>query len=152
MTSCRRNEHCQRPKTSWFDFVFPFAFKNKFGLKTFSFIMEGKLYSVTFWIWVFSELTRRQGNHKPQPFDFLIECKLNVGTCQLYFSLNENYNLRHKLKKNPPTVKFLDLIFRNNFFVFNFSKMCSRWKLKRRNSANFSNRSCACGAYRFLCI
>ena len=32
-------------------------------------------------------------------------------------------------KKKTPAVKFLDLIFRNNFFVFNFSKMCSRWKL-----------------------
>ena len=29
MTSCRRKERCQRPKISWFDFVFPFAFKNK---------------------------------------------------------------------------------------------------------------------------
>ena len=29
-------------------------------------------------------------------------------------------------KKKTPAVKFLDLIFRNNFFVFNFSKMCSR--------------------------
>ena len=28
-----------------------------------------------------------------------------------------------------PAVKFLDLIFRNNFFVFNFCKMCLRWKL-----------------------
>ena len=28
-----------------------------------------------------------------------------------------------------PADKFLDLIFRNNFFIFNFSKMCSRWKL-----------------------
>ena len=25
-----------------------------------------------------------------------------------------------------PAVKFLDLIFRNNFFIFNFSKMCSQ--------------------------
>ena len=30
------------------------------------------------------------------------------------------------LKKKTPAVRFLDLIFRNNFFVFNFSKMCSR--------------------------
>ena len=42
MTSCRRNERCQRPKTSCFDFVFPFAFKNKHPLENFfSFIMEG---------------------------------------------------------------------------------------------------------------
>ena len=33
MTSCRRNERCQRPKTSCFDFVFPFAFKNKHRLE-----------------------------------------------------------------------------------------------------------------------
>ena len=36
---------------------------------------------------------------------------------------------KKKKKKKTPAVKFLDLIFRNNFFVFNFSKMCSRWKL-----------------------
>ena len=27
---------------------------------------------------------------KPQRFDFLIECKLNEGTCQFHFSHNEN--------------------------------------------------------------
>ena len=37
-----------------------------------------------------SELSRRHGNHKPQCFDFLIECKLNDGACQFYFSHNEN--------------------------------------------------------------
>ena len=36
---------------------------------------------------------------------------------------------KKKKKKKTPAVKFLDLIFRNNFFIFNFSKMCSRWKL-----------------------
>ena len=42
MISYRRNERCQRPKTSWFDFVFPFAFKNKHQFENFfSFIMEG---------------------------------------------------------------------------------------------------------------
>ena len=42
MTSYRRNERCQRPKTSLFDFVFPFAFKNKHQFENFfSFIMEG---------------------------------------------------------------------------------------------------------------
>ena len=35
------------------------------------------------------------------------------------------YNAKKDFKKNP-AVKFLDLIFRNNFFIFNFSKMCSR--------------------------
>ena len=29
-------------------------------------------------------------------------------------------------KRVTPAVKFLDLIFRNNFFMFNFSKMYSR--------------------------
>ena len=29
-------------------------------------------------------------------------------------------------KKTPPAVQFLELIFRNNFFIFNFSKMCLR--------------------------
>ena len=42
MTSCRRNEGCQGPKTSCFDFVFPFAFKNKHQFENvFSVIMEG---------------------------------------------------------------------------------------------------------------
>ena len=31
-----------------------------------------------------------------------------------------------KKKKKTPAVMFLDLIFRSNFFIFNFSKMCSR--------------------------
>ena len=51
MTSCRRNEHCQRPKTSWFDFVFPFAFKKKHWFENFfSFIMEGM---ETLWLFEF---------------------------------------------------------------------------------------------------
>ena len=37
---------------------------------------------------VVSYLSRRHGNHKPQRFDFLYECKLNDGTCQFYFSYN----------------------------------------------------------------
>ena len=70
-------------------FVFPFAFKNKHLLENFfSFIMEGK---GTLLLFEF-ELSQnyRHGNHKPQSFDFLIECKLNDGTCQFYFSHNEN--------------------------------------------------------------
>ena len=35
ITSCRRNERFQRPKTSWFDFVFLFAFKNKHRFENF---------------------------------------------------------------------------------------------------------------------
>ena len=50
MTSCRRNERCQRPKTSRFDFVFPFAFQNEHRLETF-FVNYGRYwYSVTFLI------------------------------------------------------------------------------------------------------
>ena len=42
MTSPRRNEHYKRPKTSWFDFVFPCAFKNKHRFENFfAHIMEG---------------------------------------------------------------------------------------------------------------
>ena len=42
MTSPRRNERYQRPKTSRFDFVFPCAFKNKHRFeKIFALIMEG---------------------------------------------------------------------------------------------------------------
>ena len=39
----------------------------------------------------------------------------------------DNTTVKHRKKnKKTPAVKFLDLIFRNNSFVFNFSKMCSR--------------------------
>ena len=42
MTSCRRNNRCQKPKTSCFDFAFPFAFENEHRFENFvSFIMEG---------------------------------------------------------------------------------------------------------------
>ena len=44
-----------------------------------------------------------------------------------------------KNKGETPAVKFLDLIFRNNFFVLNFSKICLQWKVLRNISANFSN-------------
>ena len=42
MTSPRRIELCQRPKTSGFDFVFPCAFENEHWFKNFFvLIMEG---------------------------------------------------------------------------------------------------------------
>ena len=41
-------------------------------------------------------------------------------------SFERKFTKKQKKKKKTPTVKFLDLIFRNNFFIFNFSKMCSR--------------------------
>ena len=64
--------------------------RTNIGLKTF-FVQYGRYgYSVTFWIWVVSELSRRHGNHEPKRFDFLIECKLNDGNCQFYFSHDEN--------------------------------------------------------------
>ena len=51
MTSFWRNERCQRTKTSWFDFVIPFAFKNKYQFENFfSFIMEGM---GTLWLFEF---------------------------------------------------------------------------------------------------
>ena len=40
-----------------------------------------------------------------------------------YFSIYWSDNSLAK-KKKTPAVKFLELIFRNNFFIFNFSKMC----------------------------
>ena len=41
MTSCRRNERCQSSQTSWFDFIFHFAFANENQFESiFSFIME----------------------------------------------------------------------------------------------------------------
>ena len=39
---------------------------------------------------------------------------------------NPKKKKKKKKKKKTPAVKFLDLNFHNNFFVFNFSKMCSR--------------------------
>ena len=33
--------------------------------------------------------------------------------------------------KKTSAVKFIELIFRNNIFIFNFRKMCVRWKLQR---------------------
>ena len=43
-----------------------------------------------------------------------------------YFSIYWSDNSLAKKKKKNPAVKFLELIFRNNFFIFNFSKMCPR--------------------------
>ena len=40
-------------------------------------------YTVTFWSRIVSELSRRHDNHYPQRFDYLVECKLNDGTCQI---------------------------------------------------------------------
>ena len=91
MASCRRNERFQRPKTSWFDFVFPFAFKNIHRFENvFSFIMEG---IGTLWLFEFGlshNYLDVTAIIELQRFDFLIECKLNDGTCQFYFSHNEN--------------------------------------------------------------
>ena len=90
MTSCRRNERCQKPLTSRFDFFFPFCFREETPVqKLVCAHYGGYWYTVTFWIRVVSELSRRHGNHKPQRFDFLNECQLNDGTCQFYFSYNE---------------------------------------------------------------
>ena len=50
-------------------------------------------YSVNFVICVVSKLSLRHGNHKPQRFDFLVECKLNDGTCQVHFSHTENIKI-----------------------------------------------------------
>ena len=45
-----------------------------------------------------------------------------------FFLFTGLISLAKKKKKKTPAVKFLELIFifRNNFFIFNFSKMCSR--------------------------
>ena len=45
------------------------------------------------------------------------------GNTMLKYKLKKK---KKKKKKKTPAVKFLDLVFRNNFFIFNFSKMCSR--------------------------
>ena len=89
MTSHRRNKHCQRPKTSWFDFVFPFTFENKHRFKNiFALIMED--IDILWLFWVVSELWRRQGNRKSQRFAILIECKYSMladGTFLKFFSI-----------------------------------------------------------------
>ena len=41
-------------------------------------------------------------------------------------ALSKKVAVSTKKKKTTPVVKFLDLIFRNKFFIFNISKMCSR--------------------------
>ena len=46
---------------------------------------------------------------------------------------------------------FFTLIFGDNFFINNFSKLRSRLKLLCKISANFSKRSEVCGTNRFLC-
>ena len=53
--------------------------------------------------------------------------------------------------KKTSAVKFLDVIFRNNFFIFNFSQMCSRWKVFRNISANFSEWFQHPRCCRFIC-
>ena len=42
-------------------------------------------------------------------------CNCSMFCCTLLYSILK--------KKKTPADKFLDLIFRNNFFIFNFSKM-----------------------------
>ena len=52
------------------------------------------------------------------------KCEIDTfqaGFCDISFGL-----ITSTTKKKTPAVKFSELIFRNNFFVFNFSKMCSR--------------------------
>ena len=46
--------------------------------------------------------------------------------CPMIGVIGTNFTKKKKKKKPTPAVKFLDLIFRNNFFVFNFNKKCSR--------------------------
>ena len=50
-----------------------------------------------FLIRVVSEISRRYGNHKPQRFDSLIECKLKDGTCRFHFHIMKILIFRHKL-------------------------------------------------------
>ena len=76
MTSCRRNERCQRPKTSCFDFVFPLAFKNKLRFENFFlFIMEGM---GTLWL---CKSLMRQGLSEPEFYgDLVYKLKKIVGS------------------------------------------------------------------------
>lgn len=84
-TSRRPNECCQRPKTS-FDFFFPFAFQSghQFGI-FFALIM---LFIDSLWLFKFGSPQKSciLCNHKPQCFDFLIECKPNNNSSKWWIS------------------------------------------------------------------
>ena len=51
---------------------------------------------------------------------------LNSFNVNIHNTKKNKTKKQKKKQKKTPVVKFLDLIFRNNFFIFNFSKMCSR--------------------------
>ena len=44
----------------------------------------------------------------------------------LYLDIHVGHYKNQYIPILTPADKFLDLIFRNNFFIFNFSKICSR--------------------------
>ena len=71
--------------------------------------MEG-IGTVTFLIRVVSDLSRRRGNHMPQRFDSLNECKLNDETCPFHFSHDENIKeflaIRRAISLNETFVLF----------------------------------------------
>ena len=54
-------------------------------------------------------------------------CMCTYFTIFLFTGLKQSSKTKKKKQtKKTPAVKFLELIFRNNFFIFNFSEMCSR--------------------------
>ena len=56
-----------------------------------------------------------------------------------YFSIYWSDNSLAKKKKKTPAVKFLELIFRNNFFIFNFRKCVRDEKYSGRSPPTSPN-------------
>ena len=56
----------------------------------------------------------------------IITFQPSTATCTIPYYRTQPPNQPKFKKKKTPAVKFLDLIFRNNIFIINFSKMCSR--------------------------
>ena len=87
-----------------------------------------------------------------QPIHMLWILKRTISISTQNNCLNNIHNFMFNFFVNlNSSCKFLDLFFRNNFFVFNFSKMCSRWKVFRNISANFSKWFQHPRCCRFLC-
>ena len=138
--SYRRNERCQRPKTWWFDFVFPFAFKNKHQFENFfSFIMEG---IGTLWLFEF-ELSQNNRDvtaiisHSVSIF--LLNASWVTEFVKFIFHIIKISNFRHKLAFIKWCVfKVLQYRWQNEIYNWHLKSFC-RQKLKfpwHRQSCN----------------
>ena len=79
-TSFGQNERWQKHKSTWFDFVYPFALRNRYWFKTF-FPKIGTIYELCdFKMGVALQISLQLANHKSQQSDFGAVCKANNGT------------------------------------------------------------------------